>query len=125
MTELLPAGVVSLLRTASEGLMPGTAVIWRRPFTSDGVGGQSGSIAVVSGGTVACRVVLTPMRPIDGVLGDRSEVHATWNVHMPVGTDVCPFDQIRVVSGGTFEVTEVNSNRSYEPDRRARCTEVR
>lgn len=127
--SLLGALEISSLRAAAQSAMPGSCVIWRRTLTSDGVGGQSGSVAAV--GTVACRLVQHDTNPSEQVRAGRVSVLQEWYVYVPAFTDIRPTSDYLVVSGaglgGTFDVIGLHARGTagYEPSRRVVCTERR
>lgn len=118
-------GAISLtrLRAVAEANMPGTLTIHRRTLTSDGAGGQGGTVAPV--GTVTCRAVPQHSRAqSEQVVAGRVEDRLHWFIYVPVGTDVnANSDYVTVSGGGTFEVLGVHGGRAYEPSRRLVCVE--
>ena len=123
MGGLLGAFELSALRSVAESSMGGTAVIYRQVFTSDGAGGQSGS--VVAAGTVLCRAVPVRSRPQVGAFGGRVEAHGDWNVYVPVGTDVRASTDHIVAGGGTFDVLSTNAGRTDAVEIRCACLQRR
>jgi hypothetical protein len=120
--SFLTAGDLALMRDTLESSLPGTAVIQRQGFTSDGMGGSIGS-AWTAVGTVPAR--RDPVRTRIGeerMFGGRGIGESTWVVVMPEGTDVRRTD--RIVLGGTLEVVEVRTPQSWELMTRAECVVV-
>lgn len=122
--SLLGAVEVSMLRTAAEATMPGTLTIYRRTLTSDGAGGQRGTIAPI--GTVPCRAVPRRGEPSEQVRAGRIEARQDWYLYVPAGTDVvATTDHVVLAGGGTFDILGVHAARAYEPSRRIMATERR
>lgn len=117
--------MVTRLRAVAERTMPGTLVIYRRVLSSDGAGGQSGT--VTAAGTATCRAVPRRGEPREIVTGGgRIETRIDWDIYVPRGTDVlATSDYVVVQGGGTFEVLGVHGGRAYEPSRRLMCIERR
>lgn len=108
------------LQRAANALMPSTAVIWRKTYTGDGVGGGTGSFAPA--GTVSCLAMPTPgPARAENFAGRDSEVES-WTLSLPAYTDVRSTDYIVVINSGTFEVQGFNASRSYEASRVVACT---
>lgn len=124
MAALLGAFELSALRGAADSAKPGSVVIYRRTLTSDGAGGQSGTVTAV--GTVIARAVTRRGEPTVMLAGGRVEARGDWFVYVPIGTDVRRQTDYLVHSGGgTFDVLFTNVNRSYPVEIRLTCMERR
>ncbi len=76
-----------------------TATISRNTPSSDGAGGQTTTLAVISS-NVPCMVVENPMlKGLEVLLADRVALSTNWRIVLPQGTDVKLLDVITV---GTF-----------------------
>lgn len=124
MATLLGAVELSALRGAAQSAMPGSVVIYRRTLTSDGAGGQSGTVTAV--GTVIARAVPRRGEPTVMTAGGRVEARGDWYVYVPTGTDIRrQTDHLVHSSGGTFDVLFTSANRSYPVELRVTCMERR
>jgi hypothetical protein len=124
MAGLLGSFELTALRNAAEAAMPGTVVIYRRTLSSDGAGGQSGSVSAV--GTVSARVISRHSDPVVMTAGGRIEARGDWYIYVPASTDIRgQSDYLVHQSGGTFDVLFTSKNRSYPVEIRAVCMERR
>lgn len=120
--SFMGAASLNRLRQTTEGAMPGTAVVWRRTLTSDGAGGQHGT--VVASGTVPCRAIPRRGRHVEHV-GQAGRVTgiSDWEVCVPLGTDVnASTDYLVVQDAGTFDILATNTGRSFAVQVRLACS---
>ena len=118
MTLLSTAQVTSMQTTQDTGL-PGTAIIYQRSDTSDGMGGYTEAWAAA--GTADAR-----LRPIvsrgnnEYVTGAQVTQVIDWWVTMPVDTSITATDRIRF-GDRAFEVSYVNNDESWRTACRVEC----
>lgn len=83
------------------------AQVGTRGYVSDGGGG--GTLSWSYGGTVACRVdPLGRTGSPEALVADRLSDRSTHQILMPPGTALDTDQRVRVVNGGTFEITAVD-----------------
>lgn len=117
MTYLTDADITSMSETAELSL-PGTAIIRRRTFTSDGGGG--GTATWGTAGTVACRI--GPLNGSEREIADRISAEATSVLTVPVGTDIGTADRV-VSDGRTYNVAALREWGDYSVTLRVEVVE--
>ena len=110
MSMLLSAGELANIRSARNGFMPDTGIIYRYALTSDGMGGNSEAWTAV--GTVNCyvwsREVTTDSETITG---GQVTSRTRWYIEVPYNTTMDAKDWIEVGSR-TFQVLVVPNDAS-------------
>jgi head-tail adaptor len=111
---------IDSMQAVGDAHLAGTAVIQRATAVSDAGGG--GSLTWANVGTVSARFapVISTGTTNEDVQGGRMTAEVDSIVTVPAGTDVRVTD--RLVSGGTFEVTNVRSPQTWEINRRVEAT---
>lgn len=120
MTSLLTTAQLASCCATLERSLPGTAVITRRTWVSDGGGGNTAGYSAV--GTAACRVSPSGQQPTEGELAAQIQGRAPYTITLPHDTDVQNGDRITADSR-TFEVLAPLS-RDWEISLRVACVEL-
>lgn len=115
---MLTATEIDRMRRDVTPSLPDTVVISRPAWTADGLGGSAAAWAAA--GTVACRV--EPLQTGEGeeVAGGRAAGPAEYVVTVAHDQDVRGTDRL-IYQGGTLEVTEVVTARSWDVHTRIRA----
>lgn len=118
----LSASDLQCIRTTANSFLPGTAVISRASYTTDGMGGSTDVWTNV--GTVSARVSPNG-NGIEEIIGGGAKMNsiAPWIVTVPVGTSINERDKI-TYANQTFEVVRTDDTRSYATNIRIYCNEV-
>lgn len=94
---------------AEATLLTDVAEVRRRgTVVDDGMGGGEGTVATVA--TVACHLQQRDVAP-ESVAAGRIMARSTWEVYLPVGTDVRPRDVLRI-SGSDYELGDDDDDRT-------------
>ncbi len=109
MSLLLSASELASIRSAREGFLPDTGIIYRHTPTSDGMGGNSEAWAAV--GTVNCYVWTREATDSELVSGGQMTSRTRWYIEVPHTTTIDAKDWIEVNSR-TFQVTVVPNDAS-------------
>jgi hypothetical protein len=114
---------IDSMQAVGDAHLAGTAVIQRATSVSDAGGG--GSVSWANVGTVSARFapVISTGTTNEDVEGGRMTADIDAIATVPAGTDVRVTD--RLVSGGTFNVTNVRTPLTWEVNRRIEVTEER
>lgn len=109
------------MRADLELSLPDTCVVSHPTHVSDGFGGQT--TTWTDSASIPCRISPNGQAANEDTIGDRLRSAAPWIITLPAFTTVLHEDRIK--SGGrTFEVVQVNTDRSFEIDIRVACVEV-
>ena len=109
---LLSNGDLTWMRATQELAQPGTVVIERYTYTSDGQGGYSEVWAAV--GTATGRIYPMVRRGAGEIVAGAQIISETsWFATFPVGTDVTAKDRLRYNSR-TWEVMRVNNDEMWQ-----------
>jgi head-tail adaptor len=113
---------IDRMQAVGDAHLAGTAVIQRATAVSDSGGG--GSISWANVGTVSARFapVVSQSSANEDVEGGRMTADVDEILTVPAHTDIRTED--RIVSGGTFAVTNVRAPQTWEVNRRVEVTEV-
>ena len=118
MSLLSDAQVTSMQTTQDTGL-PGTAVIYQRSDTSDGMGGYTEEW--IAAGTADARLQIMISRgDTEYVTGGQVTQVLDWWLTMPVDTTITAADRIRF-GDRAFEVSYVNNDESWRTACRVEC----
>ncbi len=120
MPVMLSTSQLSQIRETRNGLMPGTAIIYRYALTADGMGGYSEAWAAA--GTVDCylwQISRTSMR--ERITGGQVTQTGDWYIEVPHDTVVTAKDWLEV-SGRTYQVTFVPNGGSIMSGLRVEAT---
>lgn len=109
MSMLLSACELANIRSARNGFMPDTGIIYRYALTSDGMGGNSEAWAAV--GTVNCYVWTRPATDNESPTGGQVTSRTRWYIEVPYDTTIDAKDWIEVNSR-TFQVVVVPNDAS-------------
>lgn len=109
---MLTASEIAGMRATLDQSLPGTAVIHRPTWTSDG---QGGSTAVwAPAGTVIARVSPSTTRQgVEPVSGGGLTSESDWTATFPDGTDIRVTDRV-VYGGASFEVIAHDRTRTWD-----------
>lgn len=108
---MLTAAEITAMRDTIDASLPGTAVISRPTFASDGQGGSTATWAAV--GTVIARVSPSTRQGVEPISGGGLSREADWIGTVPDGTDITVRD--RLVHGGvTYEVIDTDLTRTWD-----------
>lgn len=109
MSLLLSTNELASIRSARNGFMPDTGIIYRYTLTGDGMGGSSEDWAAV--GTVSCYVWTRPATDNEIATGGQMTSRTRWYIEIPYNTTIDAKDWIEVNSR-TFQVTVVPNDAS-------------
>lgn len=105
---MLTAAELSRMRDVMEEALPGTAIIQRSTWSSDGGGG--GSLSWQAVGTVSSRIA--PAGGGDAVVGARLSPQTTHQATFPWDVDLRHEDRV-IIGGGTYMI-EMVKERDWE-----------
>lgn len=109
---LISNGDLTWMRATQELAQPGTVVIERYTYTSDGQGGYSEVWAAV--GTAVGRISPMVRRGASEIVAGAQVISETsWFATFPVGTNVTAKDRLRYNSR-TWEVMRVNNDEMWQ-----------
>ncbi|MEY2653479.1 MAG: hypothetical protein RLZZ524_506 [Pseudomonadota bacterium] len=118
--SLLTTAQLEGMRATLERSLPGTAVITRRTWASDGGGGGTAGYSAV--GTAPCRLSPSGQTPLEADIASQVQGRAPYMVTLATDTDVQSGDRITTDSR-TFEVLKALS-RDWEISLRVVCVEL-
>lgn len=109
---LLSSSDLAWMRDIQEQALPGSVVVQRKTYASDGMGGFSETWAAV--GTVDGRIYPQRERGMaEGVAGAQVLSMTRWWATLPVGTDVLARDRL-LYQSRTWEVVRVNNDEMWQ-----------
>jgi hypothetical protein len=112
------------MRAQVATLLPGTAVFYQRTYASDGEGGWSGGSAVVSGGTVACRLDPITMQMLSAIEARREILTVRFQLTVPYNAPIAA-DLIVHIDSRDYEILQLDADHHWNVVRRAMVAEVR
>lgn len=119
---MIPPDELARLRADVEALtLPETVQVFRKTLTRDNEGGWTETWPVVA----TCPGALSPsgLTPQEREIAARIGAPLTWNVRVPVSSDIRPTDRVAVL-GHLLNVVAVLGPRTLEITRKLICTEV-
>lgn len=118
----LTTGEITAMRATLDASLPGTAIIKRATWTSDGQGGSTSTWAAV--GTVDARLSPSQGRQrVEPVAGGGLVAESDWVATLPVGTDITTRDRL-TYSDADYEVLAIDSPRSWDVAMRVELVRV-
>ncbi len=121
--RICPDKLTRMLTLAGDtvgALRPDSATVLRRTLTSDTAGGYTEAWASVATG-LSARVQAQGMQPWEKMDRVEGRIIATsvWRIALPAGTDVRPYDRVRVdsLSNTVYDVIASDGPSSFEVER--------
>ena len=105
---------LALMRESIADTLPDLCNLLTPTYTGDGMGGFTSAFGTVST-NIPCR--LDPVKPREQLSADRNVHFATFMLTLPYSITVNPNYRIEV-NGGTYNVTGVSPDKSWNMDRR-------